>query len=42
VILAFGGNVYWDDDGSDIEMDHESITHIISDRDPKFLKISKN
>jgi pescadillo protein len=40
VILAFGGIVIWDSDAINIEDDR--ITHVITDRDPKFLKMKKN
>lgn len=40
VILAFGGVVIWDSDAINIEDDR--ITHVITDRDPKFLKMKAN
>lgn len=41
VILSFGGEVYWEDDGSSIQEDSAQITHFITDRQPKDLKIIK-
>lgn len=41
VILALGGQVIWDSaEGSN--QDNESITHVLTDRDPKFIKYQKN
>lgn len=40
VILAFGGQVLWDTDVVSIE--DKRITHVITDRDPKFVKILPN
>mmetsp|Transcript_33575 Transcript_33575/g.30509 ORF Transcript_33575/g.30509 Transcript_33575/m.30509 type:complete len:90 (+) Transcript_33575:253-522(+) len=41
VILAFGGQVLWDSNEKS-NHDNESITHVITDRDPKFIKMQKN
>jgi len=38
VILAFGGEVTWD---SDPDLINKKITHVITDRDPKFIKFEK-
>jgi len=40
VILAFGGKVLWDTDNVDIS--NKTITHVLTDRDPKFLKMLPN
>lgn len=40
VILAFGGKVLWDTDS--INVNDKSITHVITDRDPKHLQFVKN
>jgi pescadillo protein len=40
VILAFGGQVLWDSDNCNI--DDKRITHVITDRDPKFIKVKPN
>lgn len=42
VILCFGGEVYWEDDGSGIVEESPLITHFITDRSPKDLKILKH
>ena len=39
VILAFGGEVLWETDTIDIT--NKKITHVITDRDPKFIKMEK-
>lgn len=41
VILCFEGEVYWDGDGSDIKEDSPKITHFVTDRDAKTLKMKK-
>ena len=41
MILAFGGEVYWEDDESGINFEHECITHVLTDRNPAQLKILK-
>jgi len=41
VILSFGGEVYWEDDGSNIDEDSALITHFVTDRSPKDLKMLK-
>lgn len=40
VILAFGGKVLWDTDNVDIS--NKTITHVLTDRDPKFLNMLPN
>ncbi len=40
VILSFGGKVLWDTDTIDIS--NKTITHVITDRDPKFLNMLPN
>ena len=42
IILSFGGDVYWEDDGSDVTEDSTTITHFVTDRNPKDLKIVKS
>ena len=42
VILSFGGEVYWEDDGSDVKEDSALITHFVTDRNPKDLKMLKH
>jgi len=37
--MSFGGSVTWETDPS---YNPKSVTHIITDRDPKFLTIEKN
>lgn len=41
IILSFGGEVYWEDDGSEINEDSPQITHFVTDRNLKDLKILK-
>jgi hypothetical protein len=31
-ILSFGGEVYWDDDESDIDGSNSKVSHVIVDR----------
>jgi pescadillo len=40
VILCFGGEVLWDSDN--VNVDDSRITHVLTDRDPKQLKMKKN
>lgn len=42
VILSFGGKVYWRNENFEYDESHEDITHVITDRDPKQLKILNN
>lgn len=41
VILSFGGQVYWEGDESEMDENDSKITHFVTDRDPKFLKMMK-
>ena len=40
VILSFGGQVLWDTDT--VNVDDKRITHVLTDRDPKFLQFLAN
>jgi pescadillo protein len=40
VILAFGGQILWDTETVNIE--DKRITHVITDRDPKFIQVLPN
>jgi len=42
VIMSFGGKVVWDSDTWEYNEAHEEVTHVITDRDPKHLKILNN
>lgn len=44
VILAFGGQVFWDEDDelAEVHYDSSSITHCITDREPEQIKFVKN
>jgi len=40
VILAFGGEILWETDT--VNITNKRITHVLTDRDPKFIKFEKN
>jgi len=42
VILSFGGKVYWTNENFKHDESFEEITHVITDRDPKYLKLLNN
>ena len=42
VILSFGGEVFWDDDESEVECEDDRISHVIVDRPLEHLKLLKN
>lgn len=39
VLLAFGGEVYWDDGTGQMECDSPGITHVVVDRPKEHLNI---
>ncbi|EAR99283.1 pescadillo amine-terminal protein (macronuclear) [Tetrahymena thermophila SB210] len=42
IVLAFSGKVHWAGDDSEVQWNDPSITHFVTDRDPKTLQIIKN
>lgn len=42
VLLSFGAQVFWEEDGEEVEMDDARITHIIVDRPKTHLTLVKN
>jgi len=40
--MSHGGKVVWDSDTWEYNEAHEEVTHVITDRDPKHLKILNN
>lgn len=42
VLLSFGAEVYWEEDGEDLDMDDPKITHIVVDRPKEHLSLLKS
>lgn len=42
IILSFSGKVHWAGDESEVQWNDPSITHFVTDRDPKTIQMIKN